>query len=109
MYPALQQLEDEGLVRVEESAAGRIFHLTDAGSKEAKAHKHEPPPWDPAVIGEGHKEIGELREIIHQVMLAVMQVGRAGTPTQRAEARKVLTEARRALYRILAEDMEDEQ
>ena len=106
MYPALQQLQDEGLVRVEESASGRVFHLTAEGSKQATAQQQEPPPWDPAVIGESQEEVGEFREIFHQVMLAAMQVGRAGTATQRAEARKVLTDARRSLYRILAEDEE---
>src|SRR6185369_7237222 len=31
VYPALSQLEDEGLVRSEESEGRRLYHLTDAG------------------------------------------------------------------------------
>src|SRR3954466_13073051 len=31
VYPALQQLEDEGLVRAEESGGRRLFTLTDEG------------------------------------------------------------------------------
>jgi len=102
MYPALQQLEDEGLVRVEEGANGRVFHLTDAGQKEAKAREHEPSPWDASSTGD--ESVGELRELFHQLAHATLQVGRAGTAAQRAQARKVLSDARRALYRILAED-----
>src|SRR5438045_2643604 len=29
VYPALQQLEDEGLIRVDTAGGGRVFHLTD--------------------------------------------------------------------------------
>ena len=31
VYPALQQLEDEGLIRSEESDGRKLFALTDAG------------------------------------------------------------------------------
>ena len=33
VYPALQQLEDEGLIRSEESDGRKLFALTDAGRK----------------------------------------------------------------------------
>lgn len=102
-YPALQQLEDEGLVRVETDGNGRTFHLTDKGRKEAKKHEEETAPWT-AAAGEGHESAADLRDLFRQVAIAATQVARAGTTTQVAEARKVLAEARRALYRILAED-----
>src|ERR1700704_5129922 len=31
VYPALQQLEDEGLIRSEEADGRRLYHLTEAG------------------------------------------------------------------------------
>ena len=37
VYPALQQLEDEGLVRAEETDGRKLFHLTDEGRKAAEA------------------------------------------------------------------------
>ena len=43
-----------------------------------------------------------------QVGVATRQVVHAGSEAQRAEAAKVLTETRRALYRILAEDDTDQ-
>jgi hypothetical protein len=46
----------------------------------------------------------ELGDMIRQLMMAVMEVRRSGSSSQIAEARRVLTEARRSVYRILAED-----
>jgi DNA-binding PadR family transcriptional regulator len=103
MYPALQQLEDEGLVRVETAAGGRTFHLTDKGREQVKAQQKEPAPWEVA-SDEVLESAADLRELFRQVALAAMQVGQAGTAAQIAEARKVLAQARKALYRILAED-----
>ena len=42
--------------------------------------------------------------LVHQVQLAAFQVISAGTDDQVTAARKVLTQTRRSLYRILAED-----
>jgi DNA-binding PadR family transcriptional regulator len=41
IYPVLQQLVDEGLVRVEEDDGKKIHHLTDAGSEELLLHEEE--------------------------------------------------------------------
>lgn len=39
IYPTLQQIEDEGLVRAAEEDGKRVFRLTDAGRKELDANK----------------------------------------------------------------------
>lgn len=110
MYPALQQLEDEGLVRSESGgASGRTFHLTDKGRAEAEASAKETTPWEEAA-GEDGDAFRELAVLVRQVTVAAMQVGQAGTHAQVAEARKVLTETRRALYRLLADGgLDDEE
>jgi outer membrane protein TolC len=46
----------------------------------------------------------EFRNLIRQVMMAVMEVRRAGSAEQVAQARAVLAQARKSLYLILAED-----
>ena len=46
----------------------------------------------------------ELGDLIRQVMIAVMEVRRAGSPEQLTQARAVLAQTRRSMYRILAED-----
>jgi DNA-binding PadR family transcriptional regulator len=104
VYPALQQLEDEGLVRVDTTDGGRVYHLTDAGKKAIADRDDDDaaPPWPwAAVVGDGR---AELMHAIRQLMAAAGQVAQAGTTAQLAAANDIVREARRALYRILAED-----
>ena len=104
VYPALQQLEDEGLVRAEEQAGGRVFTLTARGQAYVAEHKDEvSEPWKAVSSAAGDGFIGVMA-LIRQLAAAAVQVSHAGTKEQVAEAGKVLREARRALYRILAED-----
>jgi DNA-binding PadR family transcriptional regulator len=102
VYPTLQQLEDEGLVRAEEADGRRVFHLTDAGREQA-AELPSQAPWEEAAddVDEG---LVVLRELTFQVGAAVMQVASAGSPSQVEAAQGALRETRKTLYRILAED-----
>ena len=104
IYPTLQQLEDEELVRPETGDGGRrVFTLTDAGREAQSAAAGGPAPWD-EVGAEGDASALELRDLVGQVMGAARQVLHAGEPAQIAQAKDVLRDARRKLYRILAED-----
>jgi DNA-binding PadR family transcriptional regulator len=102
VYPTLQLLEDEGVIRGEEAEGRRVFHLTDAGRAEVRKRGEEaPPPWE--AFGDAGPLI-DLREVGFGVAAAVMQVAQTGTARQIARARQILTEARKSLYRLLAED-----
>jgi DNA-binding PadR family transcriptional regulator len=104
VYPALQQLEDEGLISPQGEGRRRMYTLTDEGRAYAEEHADElRSSWD-AVAGMTDDAALELGDMIRQVMMAVMEVRRAGSPAQLAEARRVLTETRRSMYRILADD-----
>jgi DNA-binding PadR family transcriptional regulator len=39
VYPVLQQLEDEGLVRLAEMEGKKVYHLTEAGTQELARHQ----------------------------------------------------------------------
>jgi DNA-binding PadR family transcriptional regulator len=108
VYPALQQLEDEGLVRAAETDGRKLFHLTDAGREAADAASAEGAPWD-AASESVDADAWELFGVARQVGMAIFQLAQAGTPEQLAAAREVLTNARRALYGILAEDEPTEE
>ena len=74
IYPALAQLEDEGLVRAEEADGRKEFTLTDAGRAYVDENREKlGEPW--ADLG---REVGEdrveLRALIGQVAAAAMQV-----------------------------------
>jgi DNA-binding PadR family transcriptional regulator len=104
VYPALQQLEDEGLIAPEGEGRRRMYALTDEGRTYADEHADElNGAWD-AAAGMTDDEAMELGDLIRQVMVAVMEVRRAGSPEQLAQARAVLAQTRRSMYRILAEE-----
>jgi len=48
----------------------------------------------------------DLRGLLEQLHGAVREVGRSGTDTQLTAAAKILTDARRSLYLLLAEEPE---
>jgi len=104
VYPALQQLEDEGLISPEGEGRRRLYSLTDEGRAYAEEHADELRASWGAVAGRTDDAAIELGVLFRQVALAAMEVRRAGTPSQLAAARQVLAEARRALYLILADD-----
>jgi DNA-binding PadR family transcriptional regulator len=103
VYPALQQLEDEELIRSEETEGRRLYHLTDAGrAYVAERPEDEPAPWQTFTdtLSDQHAETGAL---MRDVGMAFVQVLHAGSEAQVAEAAKLLAETRRSLYRILAD------
>ena len=104
VYPTLAQLEDEGLVQATERDGAKLFELTDAGREQLAESSDAAPPW-----ADDDQEVGfyDLRQLIGDVARAAAQVSHAGTESQIERAREVMKNARRTLYRILADD-EDE-
>ena len=103
VYPALQQLEDEGLIRSDEADGRRLYHLTDAGrAYVAERLEDQPAPWE-TFTDTLSDEHGETAALMRDVAMAFVQVLHAGSEAQVAEAGKVLADTRRALYRILAD------
>lgn len=104
VYPALQQLEDEGLVEVDTQEGRRTFRLTEAGRTYVEEHKAElGAPWE-AMKADVDDSSVELHTLLGQVAMAVVQVYQAASPAQLQQARQVLIDARRSMYQILAED-----
>ena len=93
VYPTLQQLADEGLVTADEVDGRRVYTLTDAGRKAAEATPA--PIFDPA-----EPDADDFRRFV----AAVMQVEKVGSPAARRETHRILAEARKEIYRLLAED-----
>ena len=106
IYPTLQQLTDEELVRGEEREGGRrIFELTDAG-REAAEQAVAAPPWT-AVGDDADASALELRDLVHQVVAAARQTLRAGESRQIDQVKDVLRDTRRRIYGILADEDND--
>lgn len=98
VYPTLQHLEEEGLVASEHRDGKNVFSLTEPGQATNPGAR---APWEEVGVD---ARLVELRNGIGQVANAVRQIVHTGTPAQVAAAKSVLADARRDLYRILAED-----
>jgi len=105
VYPALSQLEDENLIALAAGDRGRrAYALTDEGRAYVAEHAEQlRAPWSD-MTGGAASAAADMRSLVRQLHLAAVQVVSAGTDAQLAQARKVLDQARRSLYRILAED-----
>jgi DNA-binding PadR family transcriptional regulator len=109
VYPALQQLADEGLIEAEESGGGRTFRLTDAGRR----HVEENPQlaraaWESMADGEPG-EIPGLLAAAARLGGSIVQLAHAGTPEQIRAAEQLLGQTRSRIYQILASDADGEQ
>lgn len=100
VYPTLQQLEDEGLVKGEQREGRNVYVLTDEGRIVAARSSGERAPWDMP----GASDAADLRDLLSQLGAAVWQVSHVGGTDTVTRAGAVLLEARRSLYRLLAED-----
>ena len=105
IYPTISQLEDEGLISVTSDAGRRLAALTGPGREHIATNSGS---WtDPFASFAGNEEFVDLRGELEKLHGAARQVARAGTPDQQAAAQRIVSEARRALYRLLADDAEN--
>ena len=109
VYPALQQLEDENLISAGSDDSGRrVYQLTDDGRGYVAAHPDElRAPWD-VVAGSAGGTAIEMRRLIGQLAMAAYQVATVGSEAQVSQARQILADTRKGLYRILAADEEEQ-
>ena len=103
IYPTLQAMEDEGLVTAEIVEGKKVYSLSESGKAYLAANARSSPPWE-EIAGDPRSAFFELRREIEQLGVAVMQVGQAGREDQLRRAMKLLSDARKSVYRILSED-----
>jgi DNA-binding PadR family transcriptional regulator len=101
IYPTINQLEDEGLVTVTAEAGRKLVTLTDAGREYVEGRRET--SIDPFAPFAGAGPAADLRGLLDELALATRQVARTGSEEQRAAAAKILAEARRSLYLLLAD------
>lgn len=133
IYPALAQLEDEGLVEQVEIEGRKAYQLTETGAEAASSgpsllfgHQGGREPEDPWAerrgprghgghAGPGHgwggsrhgggsrRTGGTLWKALGSLAMATQAVGQAGDDRLTAQAAELLDRSRRDLYRMLAE------
>ncbi|WP_425269684.1 PadR family transcriptional regulator [Kitasatospora cineracea] len=102
VYPTLQLLEEEGLVKANEESGKKLFELTEQGR--AEAEQNSPSPWDEAGRRDDWEAVQEVGAALAAVDHAVRQVMTTGTEEQRTKGLAVLAETKKKLYLILAEE-----
>ncbi|HKE66125.1 MAG TPA: PadR family transcriptional regulator [Micromonosporaceae bacterium] len=101
VYPTLQMLEDEGLIRSVEGGGRKAYSLTEAGQAEATTAAANAPwaEFSDETVSTGH----DTREAVTGIMMALRQIGFERDPEQWSRAVAVLNETKRKLYAILAD------
>jgi DNA-binding PadR family transcriptional regulator len=100
VYPHLQMLEDEGMVRSSDIDGTRTYELTENGLAEVAGHPGS--PFESG--GEIEDQIRDLRVAVVSLMDAAKQLSGAGETAQVERGIEVVKRARKELYQILAED-----
>jgi DNA-binding PadR family transcriptional regulator len=117
VYPTISQLEDEGLIESDDERGRRTLRLSEAGREYLATHEDEVAgvfaPFEgerrrPRDREQGEADFTSLKPELGRVMNAVWQIITTGTDEQRRDAIGVLVEARRGLYRILADHPGDD-
>lgn len=111
VYPALAQLEDEGLIEAFDNDGRKAYRLTEAGHAAATEAGKGAAPWETASADAsealGGRPGGQLWQAFGQVAMAAKAVSSTRDEATLTEAAAVLDQARRALYRILADGPQD--
>jgi DNA-binding PadR family transcriptional regulator len=104
IYPALSLLEDEGLVTIAADGGRKLASLSEEGRTYVSTHGEElGDPFGDATARTPRSRWA-LREALHGLFGASMQVAQTGDEAQLARALAVLDRARKDLYLLLAED-----
>ncbi|WP_169156675.1 PadR family transcriptional regulator [Brasilonema bromeliae] len=112
VYPTLQYLEDMGLVRADQEAARRVYHLTETGRTELDAHAEEVNAFwarlkEPDTSAAIQAEIGFLEDELEHLMRTVWgglrnALNRDDQKTIR-RVREVIEHSQNEVRRILTE------
>jgi DNA-binding PadR family transcriptional regulator len=103
VYPALADLQRQGLAVVATADRERRFQITEAG-RQLLANRHERLTNLRASLARDAEQSQPMREAVDQLLEALEVVVRQGTPAQRIQAIEVLTRGRREIYTILGSE-----
>lgn len=109
VYPALSQLEDEGLIEAFDNEGSRAFRLTKQGLETPEVHADTAKIWE-EWDGDGANRVNTatMWRSFGEMSMALKAVMMSGSPELVAKAEVILAETKRALYGLLASEPKDE-
>lgn len=109
VYPALSQLEDEGLIEPDPEVGPKHYRLTGAGKAEVESLRGQRAPWEPDEEPPSRDNpMFGLMKSVKQAGMALQAVISTGDDELILEAREEIDALRRRLYAKLAEDAPEE-
>jgi DNA-binding PadR family transcriptional regulator len=105
VYPTLQMLEEGGYLTSEDVDSKRVYTITESGRQflsNRSPHSHSRNPRD-RFAEDKSSELMELRRTLTELNDAVTQIARSGNPEQTNRVRDLLVQAKREIYKMLAE------
>jgi len=108
IYPLLQMFEDKGVVESHEADGRRVFSLTTAGRElagqaEQRRVTDVGRAFPPGSRDSGNSQSSQLWTEMQQLEAASRQIATVADPAQAERAVEIVRNARKALYRLLAE------
>ncbi|MEV0219874.1 PadR family transcriptional regulator [Streptomyces sp. NPDC050704] len=103
VYPALQGLEQDGLAEQYEGTGRKNYRLTEAGRAHVAEHREQLDAlWDTLADAVDERAV-EINTLCEHVVTAVRHALHDADDERYDRTRQVLLDARRSLYRLLAE------
>jgi DNA-binding PadR family transcriptional regulator len=103
VYPTLQLLEDQGIIKGEEAEGRRVFSLTEGGAEAAAALKERVGESPFGAEGGEQDPRFALRQAVFSLGGAVKQVAMTGSAEDTQKALEILRDARKKVYALLAD------
>ena len=102
VYPTLQMLEEEGLLRSAEEGGRKIYHLTKDG-EEAASHASKERPWKGSE--RTARRVHSMRREVARMIRSMRRIFHYGTDEQVQHARDLITEFSKQVE-VLADKVE---
>jgi DNA-binding PadR family transcriptional regulator len=99
IYPALNQLEDEGLITTTQVEGQKVFTLTESG--QAALEKIAPEPW--AEPGTSPSQLQAMMEQFRNLGITIRFAAQTASPDQIQSIATQLEAARKTILAIMAE------
>ena len=109
VYPTMQYLEDQGLVRADQGTERRVYHLTEAGRMELETHADALADfWGrfaaPGAAEANQPERGFLRDALDDLARTVWRgLPNADSPEAIARIRQAVEQCQNTVREIIAE------
>jgi DNA-binding PadR family transcriptional regulator len=107
VYPTLQMLEESGCLTSDSIDGKRVYTITEQG-RQLLSDRHQRSGSTPLSQDEStankNSELIELRRSLMDLSDVVTQVARSGNLEQINQVRNLLTQAKREIYKLLAQE-----